>query len=205
MNLEELQAQQLNDDVATTAGNVDADYELPAHEDHLIHVRLVTRTNNPAAKDYDVTKNVQKLSVVDFEQMEKAGSLEQFDAVELLHDPRTPARQKADEKGELATTYVNQVGPAKVLRSTQDAQVRYKELFGEDAPADQPFSALKALIVGKEAETNGRALKDAQARYQKLYGEAAPDTRTLAELQEAITHKEQEIEDAKKALDDAKK
>lgn len=177
INPDELQEQQLNGDVELVAANGDDDeYEIPMHEQHLIHVRLVVKTNNPGAKSYDVTNNVQQLSVVDFEQMEKSGSLDQFDAVEILHDPRNPARIKADAAGEIDTTAVNQVGPNKPIRSTQDAQQRYKEVVGEDAPSDKSFTELKEAIAYFESA-------DGQAELAKTKADADKKTAAVAKAE----------------------
>ena len=88
----------------------------------------------------------------------------------------------------------------KPLASLQDAQMRYKELTKDDAPADKSFEELVALVAELEIKLKAtpstlagtarplRNKPDYQARYKELTGEAAPEEKTVEQLKEAIAH-----------------
>lgn len=156
LDLEDLKQQQLNasaggeSDITTQPGNGDEKYKVPAHEAHLLHVKLTTLVNNPNTKKYDEKSTTVQLSAPEFERMEKNETFKQYDSVELLHDPRPKAEIKADKTGDVPSN--TPAAAKKPIRSTQDAQMRYKELTGEDAPTDKTFTELKEAIAHFEAE-----------------------------------------------------
>lgn len=165
LDLEDLKQQQLNasaggeSDLATQAGNGDKAYKLPTAEAHLLHVKLITKVNNPLTKKYDEKSTVVQLSAPEFERMEKNETFKQYDEVELLHDPRPKAEIKADKTGDVPSN--TPAAAKKPIRSTQDAQMRYKELTGEDAPTDKTFTELKEAIAHFEKEKGAESSTDA--------------------------------------------
>lgn len=156
IDLDTLQQQQLNaaaghdDGPETRKGSADSSYELPKHEEHLLHVRFTRKVNNPLTKSYDEQVNTVALSAPEYERMEKNESFKEFDKVELLHDPRPKARKEADKTGDVPSA--TPAAAKKQIRSLQDAQMRYKELTGEDAPGDKSFTQLKEAIAHFEQE-----------------------------------------------------
>jgi len=164
LDLEELKQQQLNvsaggeSDLATQAGNGDKSYKFPTAEAHLLHVKLITKVNNPLTKKYDEKSTIVQLSAPEFERMEKNETFKQYDEVELLHDPRPKAEIKADKTGDVPSS--TPAAAKKPIRSTQDAQMRYKELTGEDAPTDKTFTELKEAITHLEAELGAKKSDD---------------------------------------------
>ena len=162
--LAQLQDQQLNGTAETVTGNVDDSHEFAQHDAHLLQVKLTTRTNNAETKQYEDVSSVVALSATDYEHMEKNESFLGYDSVEILHDPRPKARQKADETGDVKTG--SEMEAKKPLRSLQDAQMRFKELTGDDAPADRTFTELKGDCAFLET-------KEGRAAYENHKEEAA--------------------------------
>lgn len=155
IDLDELQQQQLDaaagqNALETKKGNLDASHEFPANEAHLLHVKFSRKVNNPLTKQYDEQTNIVALSAPEYERMEKNESFKEFDKVELLHDPRPKARQQADKTGDVPSS--TPATAKKQIRSLQDAQMRYKELTGEDAPGDKNFTELKEAIAHFEKQ-----------------------------------------------------
>ncbi|TPG66075.1 hypothetical protein [Hymenobacter nivis] len=199
-------------DIEHVAGNTaegqKADYQLPATEQHLLHVELATFTRKVGTRDFDRAAKVVQLSPAEFERMEKNDSFAEYQGedgeVNILHDPRSKARQKADQTGDAPTGSPAEAN--KPLTSLQDAQMRYKELTKQDAPTNVSFEELVALIapleakLKAEASTTGltgtadnparvlRTKADYQARYKELAGEEAPAEKTIEELKQAIAH-----------------
>lgn len=165
LKLEDLQQQQLNasaggeSDITTQPGNGDKTYKVPAHEAHLLHVKLISLVNNPTTKKYDEKSTTVQLSAPEFERMEKNETFKQYDKIELLHDPRPKAEIKADKTGDVQTQ--TPAAAKKPLRSTQDAQMRYKELTGQDAPSDKNFTELKEAIAHFEKEKGAQSSTEA--------------------------------------------
>lgn len=161
LKLEDLQQQQLNasaggeSDITTQPGSGDKTYKVPAHESHLLHVKLISLVNNPATKKYDEKSTVVQLSAPEFERMEKNETFKQYDKIELLHDPRPKAEIKADKTGDVPSK--TPAAANKPIRSTQDAQMRYKELTGQDAPSDKNFTELKEAIAHFEKEKGAQS------------------------------------------------
>jgi hypothetical protein len=172
----ELQQQQLNaaedpenSEIEMTTGNVDSEYKLPQHEQHLMHVRLVKKVNDPINKEYKTEETVWKGSPALYERMSKdadkggTGTFSEYDKVELLHDVRPQATGKATPAPKVGTETDSTKKP---MRSLKDAQERYKELVGFDAPTDKNFGELKEALahLGSEAGAGDlAALKESLA------------------------------------------
>ncbi|MCC3156442.1 hypothetical protein LJ737_04290 [Hymenobacter sp. 15J16-1T3B] len=95
---------------------------LPTLQDAQVRYQQLTGRKAPAV-EYDI--------LIEFIRAAEADSDEQTTEPEASGEGDTPTR--------------------KALRSTADAQARYKELFGVDAPADKSFTELKTLIEAEEA------------------------------------------------------
>lgn len=164
LDLTELQQQQIDasagneSGIETQAGSGDSSYKLPKHEAHLLHVKLTRKTNDPIKKEYVEKSNTVQLSAPEYERMEKNGDFDEYDSVTLLHDPRPKARAKADETGDVPSD--TPAAAKKPIRSTQDAQMRYKELTGQDAPADKNFTELKEAIAHFEKQKGAESSTD---------------------------------------------
>jgi hypothetical protein len=205
-DLEDLKQQQLDatlsedgrGDIEHLTGNKDSSYQLPAREQNRVHLRLTKSVANDATESYDKTATYDSFSGPEFERMEKNEQFKEYSKVEIVHDGRPKARQRQDATGDVATGSPAEAN--KPLVSLQDAQMRYKELTKEDAPANKSFEELVALITPLEAKlkadkstagTTPRTLRtkaDYQARYKELAGEEAPADKTVDELKEAIAH-----------------
>jgi len=189
-----------------TAAGKKACYQVPEHEQHLVHVELVQYVRKPGTRDFDRVARVQPLSVQEFERMEKNDSFAPYQGedgeVNLLHDPRSKARQQADKTGDVTTG--SPAEPNKPLATLNDAQMRYHELTKQEAPADKNLEELLEIISGLEASLKAekttpdatrrplRTKADYQARYMELAGEEAPADKTVDELKEAIAHFEKQ-------------
>lgn len=204
-DLKELQQQQIEADgdfsasqEAKMKGNVDKTYELATHASHSLHLRLSRKVNDPVAKEYRTeTKNIE-VSPAEYERMKSNGSFAEYDAQDILHDPRPAAVRKASETGDVDADTPSD--PKSSLGSLQAAQMRYRELTKHDAPTDKSFEELLELIAPLEAQlkakstTGGmvkkplRSLDDARERYKELVGKAAPEDKTFTQLKEAIAH-----------------
>lgn len=222
-DLDELKQQQLDatasadgrGDIAHVAGNTAAGkayndgegYRLPAHEAHRLHVELVQFERVAGTRDFKRISKVKPFSPQEFERMEKNDSFAEYQnedgEVNILHDPRPKARQKADQTGDVVTG--SPAEAPKVIATLNDAQMRYKELTKEDAPTDKTLGwfidhiaeleeKLKAnkTTPGASSEPKKplRSTEDAQARYKELVGKEAPADKTFTELKEAIKHYE---------------
>lgn len=204
-DLKELQQHQIEADgdfsasqEEKTTGNLDGSYKLPTHEAHLIHLQLSREVHDPAAKKYNTDSKVVALSPAEYERMKHNGSFNEYDAQELLHDPRSAAVRKASQTGDVPTGDPSQA--KKPLASLQDAHMRYKELTKQDAPTDKSFEELLALIEPLEAALHAKSStgttilgprstkSDYLARFRELSGEEAPADKTIDDLKQAIAH-----------------
>ncbi len=200
-------------DIEHVAGNTaegkKAGYELPATEQHLVHVELATFTRKPGSREFDRAAKTVQLSPTEFERMEKNDSFAEYQGedgeVNILHDPRPKARQKADKTGDVTTG--SPAEPSKPLTSLNDAQMRYHELTKKDAPTNVTYEELVEIVAELEAKLKAepsteasatpptkplRTKADYQARYEELTGEEVPVGRTIDELKEAIAHFEKQ-------------
>jgi len=157
VDLKQLQRDQLAGNVAADAtGSEDSTYHFPEHESHLVHLKLVKKVNVPGKKRYDTEERIVKLNPDQYARManEKYNAFAEYDEQVLLHDPRPKASKQAAEEGvDPATGQKDPLVPNKQIRSTQDAQLRYEELFGEKPSGDLKFAELKELIKQKESES----------------------------------------------------
>lgn len=189
-----------------TAEGKKADYQLPTVEQHLVHVELVSFVRKPGTRDFDRTAQVVQLSPTEFERMEKNDSFIEYQGedgeVNILHDPRSKARQKADRTGDVTTG--SPAEPNKPLLSLNDAQMRYHELTKQNAPTNVSYEELVAIVLELEAKLKAepstsagtaapikplRLRADYLARYIELGGTAElADGKTVDDLKEAIAH-----------------
>ena len=89
--------QQLAGDLPTVEGNKINSIEIREDEQHLIHLSVIQKINNPDAKKYDSNKRVIKLGIPDYQRMDANGAFQVYDEVKLVHDPRSQAQIKAHE------------------------------------------------------------------------------------------------------------
>jgi len=217
-DLEDLKQQQLDatssedgqGEIAHQTGNTPEgkDYQFPAHEAGLMHVEVATFSRKPGSREFDRKAKVVKLSPQEFERMEKNDSFAEYQGedgeVNIFHDCRPKARQKADQTGDTRTG--SPAEPSKPLATLNDAQMRYHELTKEPAPTDMTLGQLIDKIAELEAANGAqkttpdagatgdtkkplRTKADYQARYKEVSGgEEAPADKTIEELKQAIAH-----------------
>jgi len=212
LDLRELQQKQLNgEEIEMTAGNADdaGDYEFPSHESDRVHVELTKKVNDPILKQYTDEVTRKKFVPAQFDRMVRSGYFDTttYDKVRVLHDPRYTKSAPAST----APTGARPWEPAEGLPTLQDAQMRYKELYGQNAPAVS-YESLLEFIQAKELEVgqytdepNGgtapgprkaiRSTVDAQERYKELFGEDAPADKSFTELKVLIENEENRLDE----------
>ncbi len=106
---EELKEAQRNGTQKMIKGNVDSTYEFPENEAHLIHLRLTTRTHNPAKMDYDTHVKIAKhqTSICSLNPDGKwdnkklmGKTYSNHPSVQILHNPAKPAVKEKAKKDE---------------------------------------------------------------------------------------------------------
>ncbi|HEX8658317.1 MAG TPA: hypothetical protein VF690_12315 [Hymenobacter sp.] len=163
-----LQQQQLNaaedpegSDIELTTGNVDEDYEFPTHEQHLMHIRLSKKVNDPIKKEYHTVETIWQGAPAQYNRMsetrEKGGndSFSEYDSVEILHDVRASAKPVTRTASSTPTG-----DSKKPLRSLKDAQARFLEIVGSAAPENKSFTELKEAIAHLESEAGAADLAE---------------------------------------------
>lgn len=178
---------------------MDSTYTFPAHEATTVHVKLTKMVNDPVLKQYVEESVTKKYAPVQFTRMEKSGyfNTQNYDKVELRHDPRRPATQPA--------TDTKPWEPVAGLPTLQDAQLRYQELHGHKAPAVS-HGALLELIEAKlsepEAESDEtpaprkaiRSLNEAKERYLLAFLTEAPADKNFADLKALVEAEEERLD-----------
>jgi len=135
--------------------NIDTTHEIRDKESHLYHVKLTSRENNAATKEYENKVSIQKFTVSDFQQMEKNKYLSlNYWKVEILHNPEikevkaklpaAPAKDIEDGKGA-------KIEPIKLSKKKEkellaDLQMQYKEKYNEDADSSASIADLQELL-----------------------------------------------------------
>ncbi len=181
---------------------MDSSYSFPAHEAAYVHVRLTKKVNDPVLKQYVEESVTKKYAPAQFTRMDKSGyfNTQSYDKVELLHDPRRPATQPA-------VTGNKPWEPSEGLPTLQDAQLRYKELYGHNAPAVS-YAALVELIDAKLAEPDAddeadetpaprkaiRSLAEAKERYLAAFRVEAPADKSFADLKTLVEAEEERLD-----------
>ncbi|MDF7810713.1 hypothetical protein [Hymenobacter sp. YC55] len=154
LDLKTLQAQQLSgEDLTTAKGNGDDSYEFPEHEAQFIHLKLTRKENDPVKKEYVTIEKTVKLYPLQYERMEKNGTFAEYDSQTILHDPRTKAAVSEASKPAQPGQAKEPMTPISTLPSLQDAQMRYKQVYEQDAPA-VGYDELVELIKEKNGLTD---------------------------------------------------
>lgn len=171
--------------------------EIYSDEQHLFHVLLVNKVNNPVTKEYDRKEVIQSFNTIDFNQMKEDKLFDQYDEVHVLHDP-TKARTKKATEIKTADTQANSAEAEKAAKELNKLRVDYAKLWGEQAPDAATFDQLRDLIDQKKfelAQAKKKEADDAKERkpllkeYEKLYGVEADENASNSDLQELIAAK----------------
>lgn len=195
--------------------NIASGVEIFADEQHLFHILLRRRLNDPVKKEYVDQDNVQSFSATDFAQMQATDFFKEYDTVEVLHDPtkvdeldpesfykkkgkgKSAAQAQFDRDKEEADT---------ILANAENAKA--KQVATETKAAEAPIAAAASSIhvpmpsdpnanksadeVRKDTKEVKKSLKQWQKEYKDLYEADAPDGATIEELAELVNAKNTE-------------
>lgn len=99
---DELENQRLTQaagEVKMISANKNDKYQISEFDKGLVHVRRVTRVNNPALMKYDDFEEVQSFGPTFFEQ-NKDNLSAGYAEFEVIHDPKEEAKSKKEIKSE---------------------------------------------------------------------------------------------------------
>lgn len=164
----------MGEEFEMVTGNADDDYQLPVHEQHLVHVRLDnpqydTKTGAKLSQDF-----IQKFTPREFELSLNVGGFAQY-KVTILHDPSKGAIIKNANPDYVAGDASN---PESIVNNsignitTGNDEKKDVKVEGANEPWDHKFR--KA---------------DYQIKYENLFGETPDNTITIPVLKEAIEAK----------------
>lgn len=128
-------------EVATVSGNRNSDYELPEHEQHLIHASIEAPLYSQQTGQKISTPRVQKFSENEFKHTKESRVFEGYE-IEILHAPESFSNEgKAAKRSTAASS-----SEAPVFTEKQKLQARYTEVLGTEAPANLSIAKLKEAI-----------------------------------------------------------
>lgn len=190
--------------------NVHEGVEIFADEQHLFHVLLRKRENDPVKKEYRDMDNIQSFTPVDMAQMMATNFFQNYDTVEVLHDPtklkkidRSKFYTSLDEDAETVANDTQLEEAKKILADANYAKTHEAlkeqnaanvaapgagDVFATSSPSD-PHAGKTAEEMEALTAKEKKELAAARKEYKKLYSADADENATLEELTELINSK----------------
>ncbi len=153
--MEELKYKQQNGIVETVKANKDSSYEIPEHEQHLIHAEIEIKQFDTASGAKTSIEKVQTFYPKEFADMVSSGGFKGY-SVKVIHDPKLesekvekPSKAKA---GKVESEKVEKPLTKKEQKELDSVRAEYKTLYGE---ADETLSLeeMQELIDLKKSES----------------------------------------------------
>lgn len=186
--IENLKQDQMAGEAQKVKANKNSEYEIPANEEHLVHVVIETKNFDTATGEKLSVPFVQSFYPLEFKRMEDQGAFSGKD-VEVIHEPSDLKSVKVPEENKS-----NLSEPAHVAKNGEEIrQLIQEQGAGSDVVVIPAQEEGGEGGEGSDADPKKPSLAwtkpDLQKAYEKAWGEKPASAMNKEELLEAIQEK----------------